>query len=398
MARLWSAGPPRNGGPRGARAPVAAVALALLLAALVPASDVNLYRTYGAGFLHHRLPAEYPALAGFIFTLPRLLPLPYGLGFSLLMALALIALLQVGRRTADGAVWTERFLCYLVLGTLSVVLTRFDVLPALAVLLAVKRARAGRWSPAWAWAVVGTLLKLFPVLLLPGFALAEWRATRRFPWRRLAATAGVLGAWGALQQLLVPGTLLHPLAYETHRGFEFSSVPGSLSLLLAPMHLGYGFAFGNHEVWGPAHATVAGLMTLLAVGGVAAVWALAARGRLPVEATSLAVLSVAVMTDRALAPQYLLWLAPLWAYWRLRPSWLAAAGLTTLVFPVLFMAAGDTGSLYPDTVVAALRNALLIGGTAAWMIDGLRTQWGQRATAPTVPNEEMEVLRCPAPV
>ncbi len=36
------------------------------------------------------------------------------------------------------------------------------------------------------------------------------------------------------------------------------------------------------------------------------------------EATSLAVLSVSVLGDKVFSPQYLIWLAPIWAYWPLR--------------------------------------------------------------------------------
>lgn len=398
MARLWSARPPREGGSRGYRAPFAVVALGLLLAGVVHSSDVVLYRSYGAEFLHHRLPAEYPAVAGLVFFLPRLLPLPYALGFSMLMAGVFVALVRVTRNMRGEPDWERRFVCYVALGTLGVIFGRFDLLPALAVVLSVQRAREGRWAPAWAWAVLGALLKIFPLVLLPGYLLLERRSTGRIPWRRVAATAGGLGACSLLQSWWAPGTLLRPLTYELHRGFEFSSVPGTLTLLLAPAHLHFGFAFGNQQVYGPGHTAVALLMGACAGAALLAVWWTAGRGRLPVEAVSLAALSAAVLTDKALAPQYLLWLAPLWAYWRLRPSWLLAAGLTTVVFPVMFLATPVGASLYADTVLAALRNALLLGGTAAWLVEGLRTCWAERATCPAVARDAMEVVPCPVTV
>ena len=77
------------------------------------------------------------------------------------------------------------------------------------------------------------------------------------------------------------------------------------------------------------------------VAGIVAIWRFAALGRLSVEATSLAVLSVSVLGDKAFSPQYLIWLAPLWAYWPLRRGWLAAAALTTLVFPFLLHRGGS---------------------------------------------------------
>jgi hypothetical protein len=314
-----------------------------------------------------------------------------------LMALVLVALLVAGRRVAGRPGWTERFVCYACLGAVGVVFTRFDLLPALAVLLAVERGRAGRWSAAWTWAVLGGVVKMFPALLLPGFAIAEWRASGRFPWRRVGVTAAVVSAAGVVQSWYAPGSFLRPLTYELHRGFEFSSVPGTLSLLLSPAHLRFSFAYGNHQVAGAGGAAVGVLVALAAVGSLVAVWALTAGGRMPVEATALAVLSVAVLTDKALAPQYLLWLMPLWAYWRLRPSWLVAAALTTVVFPVvfpvLFLAVHGT-SLYADTVVAAVRNAVLVGGSVAWLVEGLSTDWAGRRRTDRPGGNRMEVVAC----
>jgi len=86
-------------------------------------------------------------------------------------------------------------------------------------------------------------------------------------------------------------------------------------------------------------------------------------------------------------------LAPLWAYWRLRPSWLVASGLTTLVFPVLFIRAG--GSLYTDTLVAAVRNAVLVAGTVAWFVEGIRGGWAGRVRSLPAASDQMEVVPCP---
>ena len=52
-------------------------------------------------------------------------------------------------------------------------------------MLAVEGARRGSWGRGWAWAVLGGLLKLFPLLLLPGFFLVERAETGRWPLRRL---------------------------------------------------------------------------------------------------------------------------------------------------------------------------------------------------------------------
>lgn len=390
--------PPRELIPRGHRAVVALGALTLLSTATLTASDVGLYHSYGVGLLHGRLPAEYPAAAAFVFLGAVGTGLPYTLGFALLMAVALAALYGTGRRLL-GTVWADRLVCYLAAGTVAVLFSRFDLVPALATFLAVQRARSGRWRSAWGWAVVGGLVKIFPLVLLPGFLLAERRDSGRTPWRRAAAAAGVLAAVVSVQQLLAPGTVVRPLSYELRRGFEFSSLPGTLSLLTAPAHLRFAYAFRNHQVTG-AHPGAVSLLLLLGVlAALGAVWSMTARGRLPVDAASLAALSAVVLAGKSLAPQYFVWLAPLWALWPLRRSWLAAAALTTLVYPVLFVAAGG-GSLYLDTVVAGVRNAVLAAGTVAWLAEGLRARWWTAApvaagSPPPIHRPEMEAP-CPA--
>ena len=103
------------------------------------------------------------------------------------------------------------------------------------------------------------------------------------------------------------------------------------------------------------------------------IWAFARRGQLSVVAVSLAVLSVAVLAEKSFAPQYLVWLAPLWAYWPIRRGWLAAALLTTLVYPVLYGEAHAFGpGFFWATTVAMVRNAVLLVATVSWLVEQLR--------------------------
>jgi hypothetical protein len=162
------------------------------------------------------------------------------------------------------------------------------------------------------------------------------------------------------------------------RGFEFSSVPGSLTALLSPFHLHWVFGFGAWQIVGPGFSAVAASFTALELVLLIAVWRSVAQGHLTIEAASLAVLSVAVITDRALAPQYLIWLAPLWALWPVRRSWLVASALSFFIFPTAFYLAGDAGaSLMLPTVLAVARNAILIGGTMGWIRAELHTTRNQ---------------------
>ncbi len=352
--------------------------LALVLALSRSSQDVVLYKHYASFELHrpalHSWPREYPALAGIFFLLPAALPMPYRAGLALVLAAVLLVLVAAGDRSGPDGAWARRLVIYLGLGTVWVLFARFDLLPALAVLLAVERARSGRWRTAWSWALLGGLLKLFPLLLLPGFFIAEWRASGRAPLRRILLASGAVALVAGLQSAIAPGSVLDPIRYELQRGFELSSVSGSLTLLMDPAHLHWTSAYGAREIVGHGHAEIAYFLLIAAAAGMALTWLLAARGRVAVETTALAVLSVAVLGDKALAPQYLVWLAPLWAYWRLRWEWIAAAVLTTLVYPVSYalVSPGLLHSYALPTELAALRNVLLLTGTVRWYLVSVR--------------------------
>lgn len=352
----------------------ALTALGIVGAVALNQKEIRVYEWYGDGLLHGSaaaaLPREYPALAGLFFSLVALMPGPYLGGFSLCMVLALAGLVLFGTKRLGRSGWAERVLLYLALAVFGVLFARYDLLPAACTFGAVVWASEGRFGRAWVAACLGAALKLFPALLLPGFFIYEWRTTGRPPGRRVLATGLAAGAIAVVQTWLAPGTLLNPFRYELRRGFEFSSVGGGITFLTDPLHASWHFAFGAWQISGTGAGPVKIAMLLLEVTGIAGVWWLLSRRRLTLQAASLAVLSVAVLCDRALGPQYLIWLAPLWALWPLRREWVAAAFLTTLTFPVVF-------HLFPTltvaTIVALLRNGALAVGTFLWFRAELRS-------------------------
>lgn len=360
------------------------VALAWVAGRVFPQADVRLYASYAHRMLHASLagglPREYPALAGIAFVLVALLPLAYLPAFMATMATALLALVAAGERLLRRPGWSQRLLLYLALGAAPLMLARYDLLPALCVVIGVGLAMRGRYGGAWTAVAAGAALKLFPALLLPGLFIEEWRRTGVAPWRRVALLACIVAGAAAIQSAVAPGTLLSPVRYEMKRGFEFSSVPGTLTLLVDPLHLTWHPGFGAWQVHGSGQAPIALMMTAAELLLIVSVWVWLYRRRLSFEAASLAVLSVAMLTDRALAPQYLIWVAPLWALWPLRKSWLAASLLSLATYPVAFVLGStgpgsDTRDLFLATVVGAARNVFLLAGTAAW----LRSQLGATA-------------------
>jgi hypothetical protein len=341
--------------------------------------DTGVYHRYAHLALNspllHSLPKEYPAVALAIFLFPLLLPIPYLAGFILLTAVATVALLLCSDGLPAYPGWNRRTGFYLLIGAVAVVLGRYDIFPALATFLAVEAARRDKWGKAWAWAVAGGLLKLFPFLLLPGFLFIEHARTGRWAFRRAAATCVPVTLFAGIQNLLSPGSVLSPVRYELKRGFELESLGGGLTMLADPLHVSWRFAYGGWEIFGRYHNVISILVLIPMIAGILAIWHFAARGRLSVEATSLAVLSVSVLGDKAFSPQYLIWLAPLWAYWPLRRGWVASAALTTLVYPLGFIEAGLLGpGYYFATGTALVRNVVLIIATTSWAIEQVRAR------------------------
>ena len=359
---------------------------ALIIAGLLSARglyqiDVHYYHRYGELLIHHGgLPVEYPALSALVFALPLALAIGYHTAFALEMVVVLVALALVGRHLVPERGWLGRFVVYVALGTGSVIFARYDLAPALASFVAVVCARRGRFGTAWVAAAIGAALKVFPVLLLPGFFIAEWRISGRPPWRRAALLAAVGGVLVGIQSALAPGTVLTPLSWEIHRGFEYSSLPGTLSLVLGAGHAHFGVAFRNVEVFGPAHAAIGVAVLVAELVAVALVWRAGWRERLGVAEVSVLVLSVAVLGGRSLAPQYLIWLAPLWALWPRHNALVLTAVLTTLTYPEAFLATSllaHSTSVLPAAIFGALRNVAFVTGTLSFA----RQRLNERAPA-----------------
>ena len=216
--------------------------------------DLALYEHYAnaalASPLFHSLPREYPAPATALFLAPLALPLGYALGF---------ALAGRRRRRRSRALYRRpRRIPRLVtsrvhlpgcrVGSGSVCPLRRCSCASRA--LAVEAARREQWGRAWAWAVVGGLLKLFPFLLLPGFLIAERVQTGKWPLKRLWIVGVPAALLTASQVAVAPGSLLNSFSYQFHRGFELSSLQGSIAFLTDPLHARWVAGFGSVELAG----------------------------------------------------------------------------------------------------------------------------------------------------
>ncbi|HTZ07781.1 MAG TPA: hypothetical protein VMB72_01845 [Acidimicrobiales bacterium] len=358
--------------------------------------DVHEYARYAHAALRppllHRLPDEYPAPALALFLLPLALPLPYAWGFAVVTAVALLVLVHVygtgatattagaegvGRGTVeDAAGWStegaRRLLVYLTLGAVMVLAGRYDLFPVAAAFLAVRSARAGRFGAAWTWSALGCALKLFPAALWPVLVVAEWRASGRPPLRRLWWIVATAVAVGALPLVLDRGAVLTVLHYYLHRPTEIGSLSAGLSVLLDPGGTSWVVSYHSSNVVSGLAPVLGDVFALAAAAGAVATWWAQARGRLTLEAACLLTLTLAVLGGKVLSVQYVMWLMPLWALYRLRPAWLLAAAANLVVFPYAAAGAGVAhlpGTTYAVslTLVYFARDVLLVAGTVGWL-------------------------------
>ena len=339
--------------------------------------DVLEYQRYAHAALHtplfHQFPLEYPAPALVLFLLPLLLPLSYPWAFAVLVGIALVVLVT----SYEGAGlpgWNTRavgrLIIYLALGSVMVVAGRYDIFATLAAFLSLRAAKRDRWSAAWTWSSVGFVLKLFPAAFWPVFLIAEWRRSGRIPVRRLWWMAASLFVLAGLPALLNHAAALNVLRYYLHRPAEDGSLSSGLSVLLDWHGANWVGTFHSLNVVSGITGSLSLGFELAGVGACLWVWRAQIRGRLPLEAACLATLTFVMLGSKVLSVQYLMWLMPMWALYRLRVTWLLAAAANLAIFPYAASAEG-LGYLPGHAFAVSLtltffaRDVLIAAGTIA---------------------------------
>ncbi|MEU6845882.1 glycosyltransferase family 87 protein [Streptomyces sp. NPDC046716] len=309
---------------------------------------------------------QYPPGAGPVLLAPGLLPrLGYVHAFVALTlvadALITYVLARGGREPRGAWLWVAGLPLLL-----HIPLARFDVqVTALAVLALLMTGRSPR--TAGVLAALGTLVKVWPALTLLG--------TERGRSAREAWTAAVVS--GAALLLVLTFAFDAPLSFlsgQSGRGVQIESLGGTA--LMIARHFGWPgrvrYRYGAFEVVGPHVELVAAAALALTVVAFAVLlwWRTRARAwseATPYDAALCAVLMFTV-TSRVISPQYLVWLLGLTAVCltsryttqaRVAPLILAAAGLSSLAYPVLY--ADVLAGTWTGCAVTAARNALLVG-------------------------------------
>jgi uncharacterized membrane protein len=189
----------------------------------------------------------------------------------------------------------------------SLILSRFDLWPALLLTAALAALLAERHATGWALLGAAVAAKLWPLVVVP-LALS-------FSWRRGRARSALAGAAVVLIvflpfAILAPHGLWHSLRGQASRPLQIESL--GAALLTTFDHPQIVTTHGSQNVAG--HGALGAAESAVAAVALVALWTGFARGPATHERlVRFAAASVCafVAFDKVLSPQYLLWLIPL---------------------------------------------------------------------------------------
>jgi len=271
--------------------------------------DWPTYQRYGAAIVdHHRVPyrdfpVEYPPGALPAFVVPAFFD-DYATALEWLMAacgVAVVVVLAFVRR--EAAFYAA--LAPLLVGSL--ILSRFDLWPALLVVAALAALLAGRDGIGWAFLGAAVAAKLWPLVIVPPALL--WSVRRGHARSALAGVAVAVLAFVPFA-LIAPHGLWHSVSSQASRPLQVESL--GAALLTTFGHPDVVTTHGSQNLAG--HGAVGAALSVVGSAAVIAVWIAFARGPgTPDRFIRYAVAAVCafVAFDKVLSPQYLLWLIPL---------------------------------------------------------------------------------------
>lgn len=289
-----------------------------------PTGDLNRYAGWAQAIVaegqapYREVDIEYPPGALPFVVVPALLgqarfsPEIFVGMMILLDAAGFIALLALARRTGSYGGVVAWLLLPPVLGVL--LYGRLDLIPAVALLLALERAHARRWSTSGVWLGLGAAGKLIPGLFLPLLLLGA-------AGRRLRVLGGVALGAGVAWLPFAPHTaelLNDVVGYHNARGIHLESIWGSVLNLqrIAGGPVALVFEFGAFHVEGPGAATMLRWTTIISVGVVVSTaliatarwWRRPERAGVELPLAVTATLALLLGTGRVFSPQFMVWL------------------------------------------------------------------------------------------
>ena len=288
--------------------------------------DWPTYKQYGDAILNHGLvpyrdfPVEYPPGALAVFVPPAAFH-DYAGAFAWEMAVCGVLLVGVVAWLRPAAAF------YVALAPVlagSLILSRFDLWPALLTTAALGALLAGRHRLGWALLGAAVAAKLWPVVIVPLALVWSWRAGRlRASLAGLAVAAVVFVPFA----VVAPHGLWQSLSGQGSRPLQIEGLGAALFTTFGHPHVIT--THGSQNVAG--HGAVAAVFGVLQVVALLALWIAFARGPVTRDRFlryAAAAVCAFVAFGKVLSPQFLLWLIPLVPLVRGRRGLVATALLT----------------------------------------------------------------------
>ncbi|HZP73744.1 MAG TPA: glycosyltransferase 87 family protein [Gaiellaceae bacterium] len=289
--------------------------------------DWPTYRDYGIAIAHHGdvpyrdFAVEYPPGALPVFVAPVVFG-NYASAFAWLMAGCGVVLVAVVAAIDRRAAYFTALAPVLV-GSL--ILSRFDLWPALLFTAALALLLAGRHGLGWAFLGAAVSAKLWPLVAVPPALVWSLRHGRGS--RALVGLGVALAAFVPFT-VLSPSGMWHSLSGQASRPLQIESLGGALFTTFG--HPRIVNTHGSQNVAG--HGAVGALLTVVEIAAIIGLWVAFARGAPTHDRLiryTIACVCAFVAFGKVLSPQYLIWLIPLVPLVRGRRGLVAVAALTT---------------------------------------------------------------------
>ena len=324
---------------------------------------------------------EYPPLTYLFYLLPVLFfrtAVSYfvALVFELMLfdILAVWMLFKVSARLGISITRSLVVHAVLLVAVGPIIVASFDIIPAVLALVSVYFFIEGRNNWAWAFAVLGFMTKIFPIVLAPLFVLFLWRQKK---YRQIFIGAAIFA--GIALALSLPWLIINSRGYEIVAIYEIDrplhseSVYGTILLLAKILGIAKVGGIYNYGSWNLT-SSAAGIMAQVSFYITIALllftfylyWRRSGHAK---EQTSLIQFSIAsvlilMVSGKVLSMQYPVWLVPLIPLFRGRWQLPAVAALAVsgilgqFVYPYnysLFEAFSP-----PVIILLLFRNLLLV--------------------------------------
>ena len=292
----------------------------------------GLYFSYAEKMVSFNMPysdfdAEYPPLAMLFILIPRFFSfnsysyqLAFGVEVFLFLLLGAYFIYKIAERYNDKP---GRFvLIYLlfVLINIDFVLDRYDAIPMILLFGALYFFLEKKYSLMWIMIALGTLTKLYPILVAPLILLYFLKEKE---YKEIGKGIGICAAVGAIGMLPFiiadMDTAFMFLTYHMDRGMQVESVFSSVIMMLSIfdiVDIGYIFSYGSDNLTGDVPDMVASFMmplmivtimvTILAYAHIK--WKRNHDDFKLLNVASLMVVMCFMVFNKVLSSQYLIWI------------------------------------------------------------------------------------------